>query len=99
MLTAEQNDELTQVAAGTPMGELLRRYWYPVAFTRALEEFPVQPARLLGEDFAVFKTPRGKYGLPAVTGTAFGTKTIKTGQRLRVDGNTGTVTVIDLSAG
>ena len=43
MLTAEQNDELTQVAAGTPMGELLRRYWYPVVFTRALEEFPVQP--------------------------------------------------------
>ena len=63
MLTAEQNDELTQVAAGTPMGELLRRYWYPVVFTRALEEFPVQPARLLGEDFAVFKTPRGKYGI------------------------------------
>jgi 5,5'-dehydrodivanillate O-demethylase len=63
MLTAEQNDELTQVAAGTPMGELLRRYWYPVAFTRELEEFPVRPARLLGEDFAVFKTPRGKYGI------------------------------------
>jgi hypothetical protein len=40
MLTAEQNEELTQVAAGTPMGELLRRYWYPVAFTRELEEFP-----------------------------------------------------------
>ena len=59
MLTAEQNEELTQVAAGTPMGELLRRYWYPVAFTRELEEFPVRPARLLGEDFAVFKTPRG----------------------------------------
>jgi len=36
-----------------------------------------------------------EYGLPAVTGTAFGTKTIKTGQRLRVDGNTGTVTIID----
>src|SRR5258707_12976851 len=63
MLTAEQNDELTQVAPGTPMGELLRRYWYPVAFTRELEEFPVRPARLLGEDFAVFKTPRGKYGI------------------------------------
>src|SRR5260370_36988487 len=63
MLTAEQNEELTQVAAGTPMGELLRRYWYPVAFTRALEEFPVRPARLLGEDFAVFKTPRGWDGL------------------------------------
>jgi pyruvate, water dikinase len=36
-----------------------------------------------------------EYGLPAVTGTAFGTKNIKTGQRLRVDGNTGQVTVLD----
>jgi pyruvate,water dikinase len=36
-----------------------------------------------------------EYGLPAVTGTAFGTKNIKTGQRVRVDGNAGTVTVID----
>ena len=36
-----------------------------------------------------------EYGLPAVTGTAFGTKTIKTGQRLRVDGNTGAVTIYD----
>ena len=56
MLTAQQNTELTRVGPGTPMGELLRRYWYPVAFTRELEEFPVRPARLLGEDFAVFKT-------------------------------------------
>jgi pyruvate,water dikinase len=36
-----------------------------------------------------------EYGLPAVTGTAYGTKNIKTGDRLRVDGNTGTVSVID----
>jgi pyruvate,water dikinase len=36
-----------------------------------------------------------EYGLPAVTGTAFGTKTITTGQVLRVDGNTGKVTVLD----
>jgi pyruvate, water dikinase len=36
-----------------------------------------------------------EYGLPAVTGTAFGTKQITTGQMLRVDGNTGTVTVLD----
>ena len=56
MLTAEQNDELTDIAAGTPMGELLRRYWYPVAFTRELEEFPVKHAKLLGEDWAVYKT-------------------------------------------
>jgi pyruvate,water dikinase len=36
-----------------------------------------------------------EYGLPAVTGTAYGTKNIKTGDRIRVDGNTGTVTVLD----
>ena len=36
-----------------------------------------------------------EYGLPAVVGTGFGTKNIKTGQRIRVDGNTGIVTVLD----
>jgi pyruvate,water dikinase len=36
-----------------------------------------------------------EYGLPAVTGTAFGTAQIKTGQRIRVDGNTGVVTILD----
>ena len=36
-----------------------------------------------------------EYGLPAVTGTAFATKQIKTGQMVRVDGNTGVVTVLD----
>ena len=35
-----------------------------------------------------------EYGLPAVVGTAFGTTQIKTGQRIRVDGNHGTVTPI-----
>ncbi len=35
-----------------------------------------------------------EYGLPAVTGTAFGTKNIQTGQWIRVDGNTGQVTVV-----
>jgi phosphoenolpyruvate synthase/pyruvate phosphate dikinase len=35
-----------------------------------------------------------EYGLPAVTGTAFGTKNIKTWQLIRVDGNTGKVTVL-----
>ena len=36
-----------------------------------------------------------EYGLPAVVGTGFGTRQIETGQRLRVDGNEGTVTVVD----
>jgi len=36
-----------------------------------------------------------EYGLPAVTGTAFGTRQIKTGQLIRVDGSAGTVTVLE----
>lgn len=36
-----------------------------------------------------------EYGLPAVVGTGFATKLLKTGQRLRVDGTTGTVTILD----
>lgn len=36
-----------------------------------------------------------EYGLPAVTGTGFATTKLKTGQRVRVDGGAGTVTVLD----
>jgi pyruvate, water dikinase len=36
-----------------------------------------------------------EYGLPAVVGTGFGTKRIRSGQRLRVDGNNGTVSLLD----
>jgi pyruvate,water dikinase len=36
-----------------------------------------------------------EYGLPAVVGTGFGTKRIQTGQLIRVDGTTGTVTILD----
>jgi phosphoenolpyruvate-protein kinase (PTS system EI component) len=36
-----------------------------------------------------------EYGLPAVLGTGTGTERIKTGDRLRVDGSAGTVTILD----
>jgi pyruvate,water dikinase len=36
-----------------------------------------------------------EYGLPAVTGVGSATTTIRTGQRVRVDGNNGTVTILD----
>ena len=63
MLTQQENDELTQVGPGTPMGDVLRHYWYPVAFTRELDDFPVKSTRLLGENWAVFKTGDGDYGI------------------------------------
>ena len=37
MESAEQNQFLTEVGRGTPMGELLRRYWQPFAAAADLE--------------------------------------------------------------
>ncbi|MEE8391771.1 MAG: PEP-utilizing enzyme, partial [Anaerolineae bacterium] len=36
-----------------------------------------------------------EYGLPAVTGTGTATSVIKTGDTIRVDGDTGVVTIIE----
>jgi pyruvate, water dikinase len=36
-----------------------------------------------------------EYGLPAVVGVTSATKTIKTGDRIRVDGDAGVVTILD----
>ena len=46
MLSKEQTERLTRVGPGTPMGDLLRRYWYPICFTRELDEFPAIEALL-----------------------------------------------------
>ena len=63
MLTAARNDMLTRVGAGTPMGELLRRYWQPVAGTSEIDGNPIKPVRLLGENLVLYKDTAGRYGL------------------------------------
>jgi 5,5'-dehydrodivanillate O-demethylase len=45
------------------MGELLRRYWQPLAAVADLDADPVQPVRLLGEDLVLFRSERGEIGL------------------------------------
>jgi 5,5'-dehydrodivanillate O-demethylase len=66
MLTQEQNERLTRVGPGTPTGELLRRYWQPVAAAAELtEEKPIKAVRALGEDLVVYRTTAGAYGLVA----------------------------------
>ncbi|MGH8891995.1 MAG: Rieske 2Fe-2S domain-containing protein [Actinomycetes bacterium] len=54
MLTTELNDRLTRVGPGTPMGRLLRHYWYPVAASSELGPEPIQ-RRLLGEDIVLYR--------------------------------------------
>ena len=66
MLTQEQNVRFTQVGPGTPGGELMRRYWHPVAAGIDLNpKTPTKLVRLLGEDFALFRTLEGELGLLA----------------------------------
>ena len=45
MLSRESNEALTEVGKGTPMGELMRRYWHPVAPYAELQGRATKPSR------------------------------------------------------
>ncbi|HEY3116256.1 MAG TPA: Rieske 2Fe-2S domain-containing protein [Chloroflexota bacterium] len=66
MLTPDENEVLTRVGPGTPMGNLLRRYWQPIA---AATELTADRAKLrltiLGEELVLFRDEAGEYGLVA----------------------------------
>ena len=63
MLTQEQNDRLTQVGPGTPMGELMRRYWIPIRPYAQLLDEKVMAVRILGEALVLFRAKNGDLGL------------------------------------
>ena len=64
MLTKEENDLLTQTGPGTRMGDLMRRFWQPVAVS---EELPPDgeplAVRIMSEDLVLFRDDRGRPGL------------------------------------
>jgi len=64
MLSNEENEVLTRVGPGTPAGEMLRRYWWPVGFTEhvTVKGRPVK-CRLLGEDFVLFRDGNDQLGM------------------------------------
>ncbi|MBM2809810.1 MAG: Rieske (2Fe-2S) protein [Chloroflexi bacterium] len=63
MLTAEQNDRLSLVGARTPCGELMRRYWHPLAASSQLPRAGTRAVRLLGEDLVLYRDRQGQVGL------------------------------------
>ncbi len=65
MESVKQNKLLTEVGRGTPMGELMRRYWQPIGAAVDLESKWTQRVRLLGEDLVIFKDRQGRLGLIA----------------------------------
>src|SRR6266511_3818668 len=67
MITQEENAKLTRVGPGTPVGDLLRRYWHVVGAAGQLDADPVRPVRLLGEDLVLYRDVSGVIGLVART--------------------------------
>ncbi|MBO0802902.1 MAG: Rieske 2Fe-2S domain-containing protein [Nocardiopsaceae bacterium] len=65
MLRAEENEILTRVGPGTPMGRLLRRYWTPACLSAEIPEAGGAPARvrLLGENLVAYRDTTGRIGL------------------------------------
>src|SRR5690348_28603 len=61
-MTPDENEFLTRVGPGTPAGEMLRRYWWPVGFSQRIASRPV-PVRILSEDLVMFRDGEGQVGL------------------------------------
>ena len=53
--------ELTCVEPGSPMGELLRRYWQPVCTSDELKDLP-KKVKLLCEEIVLFRDKKGRVG-------------------------------------
>jgi phthalate 4,5-dioxygenase oxygenase subunit len=101
MLSRADNERLTRVGPGTPMGELMRRYWIPVAFSHQLPkpDGPPLRVRLLCEDLVLFRDTQGRIGLvdercPHRTASLFfgrneesGLRCVYHGIKFDVDGN------------
>ena len=60
MMTHDEQERLTRVGRGTPMGELLRRYWWPVAPVGVVLPHRV---RLLCEDLVLWRDGAGVWSL------------------------------------
>jgi phenylpropionate dioxygenase-like ring-hydroxylating dioxygenase large terminal subunit len=67
MLARAENQLLTRVGPGTPMGNLLRRFWQPFALASELPGADCDPirVRVLGEDLVAFRDSHGSIGLLA----------------------------------
>jgi phthalate 4,5-dioxygenase len=65
MLPKEENELITRTGAGTPMGEVLRRYWIPALLSEEIPapDCPPTRVRLLGEELVAFRDSRERIGL------------------------------------
>lgn len=63
MLSKADNERITRVGPGTPMGEMLRELWTPAIRSDSLEaDGAPKRVRLLGENFVAFRATDGRVG-------------------------------------
>ncbi len=64
MLTHEETELLCRVGAGTPMGEMIRRFWVPACLSEEIAGADSDPirVRLLGEDLVAFRDSQATEG-------------------------------------
>jgi phenylpropionate dioxygenase-like ring-hydroxylating dioxygenase large terminal subunit len=65
VFSAAENEILTRTGPGTPMGDLMRRYWLPAVRSEEMAEPDSDPIRIriLGEDLIVFRDTDGRPGI------------------------------------
>src|SRR3954468_24490443 len=65
MLSKDENELLTRVGPGTPMGNLMRSYWIPGLLSEELPGPDSPPVRfwLLSENLVAFRSSSGKVGI------------------------------------
>jgi phthalate 4,5-dioxygenase oxygenase subunit len=65
VLSQADNEFLTRSGKGTPMGELMRRFWIPALLSEELAERdgPPKKIRILGEELLAFRDTDGRVGI------------------------------------
>src|SRR5690606_10087448 len=65
VMTKLGNEALSRVNAGTPVGNLFRRFWLPALLSHEIEQPDSTPVRIriLAEDLLAFRDTKGKVGV------------------------------------
>jgi nitrite reductase/ring-hydroxylating ferredoxin subunit len=89
MLTAKENQLISDTNPGTPAGKYLRSFWQPIAVPAQLERRNPMPVEVMGEKLVLFRAGDGSLGLLddrcAHRGTSLSTGSVEIKTAGRID--------------
>jgi phthalate 4,5-dioxygenase oxygenase subunit len=62
-MESSENEFITRVGPGTPVGDALRKYWLPVGLSSEISSDAPKLVRWLGEELLLFPDEFGRVGL------------------------------------